>query len=171
MTSPGTMLQLFGGVSRHRPLPSCGCAGGRAPAPALGATFVFGNLVERSRELAILRVIGWEQNQVRREIAAEMALQGLIAGLLALGLLVAASVLLAHISLKLPASLPGETGELRRRRLPSRRQHDRATGDADGLGLARRTAGGRHGALPLRLVDCGGPQVEKFMGRDQGVTA
>ena len=109
VTSPGTMLQLFGGVSqtigRFRVV---AVLAGALAALALGATFVFGNLVERSRELAILRVIGWEQNQVRREIAAEMALQGLIAGLLALGLLVAASALLAHISLNLPASLPGE---------------------------------------------------------------
>jgi hypothetical protein len=109
VTSPGTMLQLFGGVSqtigRFRLV---AVFAGAIAALALAATFVFGNLVERSRELAILRVIGWEQNQVRREIAAEMALQGLIAGLLALGLLVTASVLLAHISLKLPASLPGE---------------------------------------------------------------
>jgi hypothetical protein len=109
VTSPGTMLQLFGGVSqtigRFRLV---AVLAGALAALALGATFVFGNLVERSRELAILRVIGWEQSQVRREIGAEMALQGLIAGLLALALLVASSVLLAHISLRLPASLPGE---------------------------------------------------------------
>ena len=82
VTSPGTMLQLFGGVSqtigRFR---SVAVLAGALAALALGATFVFGNLVERSRELAILRVIGWEQKQVRREIAVEMALQGLIAGL------------------------------------------------------------------------------------------
>jgi MacB-like periplasmic core domain/FtsX-like permease family len=109
VTSPGTMLQLFGGVSqtigRFRVV---AVAAGALAALALGATFVFGNLVERSRELAILRVIGWEQKQVRREIAAEMALQGLIGGLLAVGLLAAGSVLLAHISISLPASLPGE---------------------------------------------------------------
>ena len=109
VTSPGTMLQLFGGVSqtigRFRLV---AVLAGALAALALAATFVFGNLVERSRERAILRVIGWEQGQVRREIAAEMALQGLIAGLLALGLLAAGSVLLAHISINLPASLPGE---------------------------------------------------------------
>jgi ABC-type antimicrobial peptide transport system permease subunit len=109
VTSPGTMLQLFGGVSqtigRFRLVV---VLAGAVAALALGATFVFGNLVERSRELAILRVIGWEQSQVRREIAVEMALQGLIAGLLALGLLALGSNLLAHISINLPASLPGE---------------------------------------------------------------
>jgi FtsX-like permease family/MacB-like periplasmic core domain len=109
VTSPGTMLQLFGGVSqtigRFRIV---AVLAGALAALALGATFVFGNLVERSRELAILRVIGWEQGQVRREIAIEMALQGLAAGLIALGLLAAASGLLAHLSVNLPASLPGE---------------------------------------------------------------
>ncbi len=109
VTSPGTMLQLFGGVSqtigRFR---SVAVVAGALAALALGATFVFGNLVERSRELAILRVIGWEQKQVRREIAAEMALQGLIAGILALGLLAIGSDVLAHISVVLPTNLPGE---------------------------------------------------------------
>ncbi|HTS40637.1 MAG TPA: FtsX-like permease family protein, partial [Xanthobacteraceae bacterium] len=109
VTSPGTMLQLFGGVSqtigRFRIV---AVLAGALAAMALGATFVFGNLVERSRELAILRVIGWEQSQVRREIATEMALQGLVAGLLALGLLALGGNLLAHISINLPASLPGE---------------------------------------------------------------
>ncbi len=109
VTSPGTMLQLFGGVSqtigRFRLV---AVVAGALAAIALAATFVFGNLVERSRELAILRVIGWNQAQVRREIAVEMALQGLIAGLIALGLLAFGSALLAHMSVNLPASLPGE---------------------------------------------------------------
>ena len=98
VTSPGTMLQLFGGVSqtigRFRLV---AVLAGALAALALAATFVFGNLVERSRELAILRVIGWEQRQVRGEIAVEMAVQGLIAGLLALGLLAVGSGLFAQI--------------------------------------------------------------------------
>lgn len=109
VTSPGTMLQLFGGVSqtigRFR---SIAVLAGALAALALGATFVFGNLVERSRELAILRVIGWEQKQLRREVAAEMAVQGLIAGLVALVLLAVGSAVLAHLSITLPNNLPGE---------------------------------------------------------------
>jgi len=109
VTSPGTMLQLFGGVSqtigRFR---SVAVAAGALAALALSATLVFGNLVERRRELAILRVIGWEQQQVRREIAAEMALQGFVGGVLALGLVALGSELFAHITIALPASLPGE---------------------------------------------------------------
>jgi len=109
VTSPGTMLQLFGGVSqtigRFRLV---AVIAGALAALALAATFVFGNLVERSRELAILRVIGWNEAQVRRELAAEMALQGLAAGLIAIALLAVCSGLLAQISVNLPASLAGE---------------------------------------------------------------
>jgi ABC-type lipoprotein release transport system permease subunit len=109
VTSPGTMLQLFGGVSqtigRFR---AVAVVAGALAALALGATFVFGNLIERSRELAILRVIGWEQKQVRREIAVEMTLQGVIAGILAIALLAIGSDILAHMSVILPTNLPGE---------------------------------------------------------------
>lgn len=109
VTSPGTMLQLFGGVSqtigRFR---SVAVATGAMAALALSATLIFGNLVERRRELAILRVIGWEDRQVRREIAAEMALQGLLGAVLALGLVAICGDLFAHISIMLPANLPGE---------------------------------------------------------------
>jgi ABC-type antimicrobial peptide transport system permease subunit len=109
VTSPGTMLQLFGGVSqtigRFR---SVAVAAGMLAALALSATLVFGNLVERRRELAILRVVGWKQQQVRREIAVEMALQGLFGGILALGLVAVSSRVLAGITVLLPANLPGE---------------------------------------------------------------
>ena len=109
VTSPGTMLQLFGGVSqtigRFR---SVAVVAGAVAALALSATLIFGNLVERRRELAILRVIGWEHRQVHREIAAEMALQGLLGAVLALGLVAIVGDLFAHISIMLPANLPGE---------------------------------------------------------------
>ena len=119
MTSPGTMLQLFGGVSqtigRFRLV---AVFAGAIAALALAATFVFGNLVERSRELAILRVIGWEEAQVRREIAAEMALQGLAAGLIALGA-ARARQRPAGADQRQPAGEPvgRKPGALRRRRI------------------------------------------------------
>ncbi|HUJ87564.1 MAG TPA: ABC transporter permease [Burkholderiales bacterium] len=108
VTTPGTMLQLFGGISqtigRFRLVT---VIAGALAALALSATLVFGNLVERRRELALLRVIGWEQGQVRREIAAETALQGLLAGILALGLLAVGRGILAHVGVTIPGSLPG----------------------------------------------------------------
>jgi len=109
VTSPGTMLQLFGGVSqtigRFR---SVAVAAGAIAALALSATLVFGNLVERRRDLAVLRVIGWERRNVRRQIAAEIALEGLLGALLALALVAGGTVLLAHMNIVLPMNLPGE---------------------------------------------------------------
>ena len=109
VTSPGTMLQLFGGVSqtvgRFR---SVAVAAGAAAALALSATLVFGNLIERRRDLAVLRVIGWTRRQVRRQVAAEIGLQGLLGAVLALGLVALGSGLLAGVAITMPGSLPGE---------------------------------------------------------------
>jgi putative ABC transport system permease protein len=109
IASPGTMLQLFGGVSqtigRFGPL---AVAVGAAAALALSAMLVFGVLAERRRELAILRVLGWQEAQVRRQLAIEMALQGLLGGLLALALIAFGAPLLGQIAISLPAVLPGE---------------------------------------------------------------
>jgi putative ABC transport system permease protein len=109
VTSPGTLLQLFGGVSqtigRFR---TVAVAAGAAAALALSATLVFGNLVERRRDLAVLQVVGWTRSQVRRQIAAEIGLQGLLGALLALGLVAIGSGLLAGIAVPLPGSLAGE---------------------------------------------------------------
>lgn len=74
----------------------------------MSATLVFGNLVERRRDLAVLRVIGWERRNVRRQIAAEIALEGLLGALLALALVAAGTALLAHMNIALPMNLPDE---------------------------------------------------------------
>lgn len=108
VTSPGTMLALFGGVSetigRFR---SVAVAASAAAAALLGATLVYGILIERRRDLAVLRVIGWTRAQVRWQIAAEMALQGLLGALIALGLASLGAALLEHVAIAMPASLPG----------------------------------------------------------------
>jgi putative ABC transport system permease protein len=109
VASPGTMLQLFGGVSqaigRFGPV----AAGvGAAAALALSAMLVLGVVSERRRELALLRVIGWEDGQVRRQIAVEMIVQGLLAGLVALVLVALGIELIAQVAISLPASLPGQ---------------------------------------------------------------
>ncbi|MGA2568636.1 MAG: ABC transporter permease [Pseudolabrys sp.] len=168
VTSPGTMLQLFGGVSqtigRFRIV---AVLAGALAALALGATFVFGNLVERSRELAILRVLGWEQKQVRREIATEMAADRRFARPRPAGGRQRSARAYQHQSAGQPAGR--ESGELRRRRFPSRRQHPRIASDADRLGLAVGTDRRHYRARYLRLVDGGRPQVKELMGCDQGV--
>ena len=140
VTSPGTMLQLFGGVSqtigRFRLV---AVIAGALAALALGATFVFGNLVERSRELAILRVIGWEQkpsaSRDRGGNGAARAHRRLDRARIAGGRQRSARAY-QHQSAGQPAGR--KSGELRRWRFPSRRQHDRAAGDADRPGIGCR---------------------------------
>ncbi len=109
IASPGTMLQLFGGVSqtigRFGPV---AVAVGAAAALALSAMLVLGVVSERRRELAVLRVLGWDSAQVRRQLAVEMAAQGLLGGLLALVLVALGVEAMAHVAISLPSSLPGE---------------------------------------------------------------
>ena len=169
VTSPGTMLQLFGGVSqtigRFR---SVAVAAGALAALALSATLVFGNLVERRRELAILRVIGWEQQQVRREIAVEMALQGLFGGILARWLARRSAAVFSPIS---PSCCRRTCLARTRRPLPpadfGRRQPIALPVSVDDLGLAARSIPGRSCPRHLRLVDVGGPQGAKPLVGDQ----
>src|SRR5450759_364060 len=107
--SSGTMRKLFGRVSPTiASFRSVGVAAGAAAALALSAMLVLGALTERRKEMAVLRVIGWESSQVRRQIAVEMAVQGLLAGLLAIGLVAIGNNLFSHITIAMPASLPGE---------------------------------------------------------------
>lgn len=107
--SPDTMLKLFGGVSqvigRFR---SVAVLGGTIAALALAIMLVYGAVVERRREAGILRTLGWTPGQVRRQLAAEMAVQGIVGALLALGLVAAGMALLSEVTLAMPAGLPGE---------------------------------------------------------------
>jgi ABC-type antimicrobial peptide transport system permease subunit len=109
IASPGTMLQLFGGVSqtigRFGPV---AVAVGAAAAIALSAMLVLGVIAERRRELAVLRVLGWHEAQVRRQLAVEMAVQGLLGGLVALALVALGIALMGQVVISLPATLPGE---------------------------------------------------------------
>jgi putative ABC transport system permease protein len=109
VTSPGTMLQLFGSVSQTiGQFRWVAVVAGAAASLALCASLVFGNLIERRREIAIVRTIGWTRAQVRRQIAVEMAVQGLLGGMLALVLVAIGVDLLAQVTVSLPLSLPGE---------------------------------------------------------------
>ena len=109
ISSPGTMLQLFGGVSqtigRFGPI---AVGAGSAAALALSAMLVLGGVSERRRELATLRVLGWDGSQVRRQVAVEMIAQGLLAGVVALVFVALGLQLAAYVTISLPASLPGE---------------------------------------------------------------
>jgi putative ABC transport system permease protein len=109
VTSPGTMLQLFGSVSQTiGQFRWIAVLAGAAASLALAASLVFANLVERRQELAIIRVVGWTRTQLRRQIAVEMALQGLLGGILALLLVALGVELLSHLTVVMPSGLPGE---------------------------------------------------------------
>jgi putative ABC transport system permease protein len=109
VASPGTMLQLFGGVSqaigRFGPL-AVGI--GALVALALSAALVLGVVSERRRDLALLSVLGWEPQQVRRQMTVEMVVQGLLAGLVAVALIMLGLKLVGHVPIVLPGRLPGE---------------------------------------------------------------
>lgn len=107
--SPGTMLKLFGGISQVIGRFSfIALLGGGLAAAALIIMLLFGNIAERRKEAAILRTLGWTRFQMRRQLAAEMALQGFAGGIAALGLVAICLILLDSITLQLPISLPGE---------------------------------------------------------------
>jgi ABC-type antimicrobial peptide transport system permease subunit len=55
-----------------------------------------------------LRVLGWHSAQVRRQLAVEMAVQGLLGGLLALALVALGVALMSRVAISLPATLSGE---------------------------------------------------------------
>jgi len=107
--SPGTMLKLFGGISQvigrfH----SIALLGGGLAAAALMVMLLYGTLAERRKEAGILRTLGWTRIQTRRQLTAELALQGIAGGVLALALVAISLILLDNITLQLPANLPGE---------------------------------------------------------------
>jgi len=109
IVSSGSMLQLFGGISQvigHFHV--IALLGGGLAAAALVATLLLGAMSERRKEAAILRTLGWSRAQTRRQLTGEAALQGLIGGLLALGILAIALLLLGQVTLQLPSNLAGE---------------------------------------------------------------
>lgn len=109
ITSPGTMLKLFGGISQViGSFRSIALLGGGLAASALIIMLLSGTMAERRREISILRTLGWTRFQVRRQLVAEMMLQGVVGGLLAVLLVAVGLGLLDNITLQLPASLPGE---------------------------------------------------------------
>ncbi len=109
ITSPGTMLKLFGGISQViGSFRSAALAGGALAASALILMLLSGTMAERRRETSVLRTLGWTRHQVRRQLSAEMMLQGVVGGLLALLLVAVGLSVMETITIQLPANLPGE---------------------------------------------------------------
>ena len=103
------MLKLYGGITqvigRFR---SVALVGGALAAVALATMLIYGTMAERRKDAGILRALGWTRRQVRRQLASEMALHGLLGGLGALLIILAGMRLLSHVTLTLPGGLPGE---------------------------------------------------------------
>lgn len=109
VASPDTMLKLFGGLSQIvGRFQSSVVIGAALAALALTFMLIWGSLIERRKDMGLLGSLGWTTSQVRRQLAAEMALQGLLAALVAVGLCVGGVMLLSQVQLSMPGSLPGE---------------------------------------------------------------
>ena len=109
IVSPGSVLKLFGGISqiigRFR---SVAIVAGGLAAGALIIMLLYGAMAERSKEAGVLQTLGWTRSRVRRQLMAETAFQGIVGGLLALGLVAIGLAVLGNITLQLPTGLPGE---------------------------------------------------------------
>jgi len=111
VTSANATLQLMGGMAavsdRFVLLASLLALAG---AVALVLKSVQGNLLERAREIGILKAVGWTGRDVRRQLMGEILPQALLGGLLGLLLGYLAAVLLSQVQIALP--LPWEASAL-----------------------------------------------------------
>ncbi|MEW6219363.1 MAG: ABC transporter permease [Thermodesulfobacteriota bacterium] len=111
VTSSDTFLQLMGGVSqisdRFALLASLVAFGG---AVALIVQSMLASLLERRREIGIMKAVGWTAENVRSQLMAEAFLQALLGGALGLALGCLLSFLLAHLSITI--AMPWEANPL-----------------------------------------------------------
>ena len=103
---------------------------------------------QRTRELAMLRIVGASRGQVFRSVLAEAAIVGLVASALGLGLGVLGAIglekLLSGFGITLPSRLAGVRRAHRRRRPGRRRRRDGGLGHQPGPPGRPHPAGGRH---------------------------
>jgi putative ABC transport system permease protein len=107
VTSSDSFLELMGGVSKISDqfslLASIVALGG---AIFLIIKTMLGNLVERSREVGILKAVGWTGREVQKQLMGEVLLQSLMGGILGIVAGYAVSYLLGFFSI--PISTPWE---------------------------------------------------------------
>jgi putative ABC transport system permease protein len=107
VTSSDSFLELMGGVSKISDQFSL-----LVSLVALGGAFfliiktMLGNLVERSREIGILKAVGWTGKDVQKQLMGEVLVQSLLGGFLGLLAGYAISYLLGFLSI--PISTPWE---------------------------------------------------------------
>jgi len=107
VTSSDSSLELMGGVSRISDqfsfLVSIIALGG---AVFLIIKAMLSNLVERSREIGILKAVGWTERDVQKQLMGEVFLQSLLGGVLGIVMGYFFSYLLGFLSI--PVSTPWE---------------------------------------------------------------
>jgi putative ABC transport system permease protein len=107
VTSSDSFLELMGGVSRISDQFSFVVS-----IIALGGAFfliikaMLSNLVERSREIGILKAVGWTEKDVQKQLMGEVFLQSLLGGVLGIVMGYFFSYLLGFLSI--PVSTPWE---------------------------------------------------------------
>jgi putative ABC transport system permease protein len=107
VTSSDSSLELMGGVSRISDqfsfIVSLIALGG---AIFLIVKAMLSNLVERSREIGILKAVGWTERDVQKQLMGEVFLQSLLGGVLGIAMGYLFSYLLGFLSI--PVSTPWE---------------------------------------------------------------
>ena len=107
VTSSDSFLELMGGVSKISDQFSL-----LVSLVALGGAFfliiktMLGNLVERSREIGILKAVGWTGKDVQKQLMGEVLVQSFLGGILGILAGYAISYLLGFLSI--PISTPWE---------------------------------------------------------------
>jgi putative ABC transport system permease protein len=157
VTSSDSFLELMGGVSKisdqFSRLASLIALGG---AIFLIIKTMLGNLVARSREIGILKAVGWTEKDVQQQLMGEALLQSLAGGLVGLVAGYAISYGLGFLSI--PVSTPWEIN------LTPAFAKDAATAATTAVRLpVSISAGLTAGALVLSLV--AGALASFFMGR------
>jgi ABC-type antimicrobial peptide transport system permease subunit len=107
VTSSDSFLELMGGISQisdqFAMIASLVALGG---AVFLIIKTMLSNLVERSREIGILKAVGWTEKEVQKQLAGEVLAQTLLGGVLGIVMGYAISYLLGFLSI--PVSTPWE---------------------------------------------------------------
>jgi putative ABC transport system permease protein len=107
VTSSDSFLELMGGVSKISDqfsfIVSIIALGG---AVFLIVKAMLSNLVERSREIGILKAVGWTERDVQKQLMGEVFLQSLLGGVLGIVMGYFFSYLLGFLSI--PVSTPWE---------------------------------------------------------------
>jgi putative ABC transport system permease protein len=107
VTSSDSFLELMGGVSKISDqfslIVSLIALGG---AVFLIVKAMLSNLVERSREIGILKAVGWTEKDVQKQLMCEVFLQSLLGGVLGIAMGYFFSYLLGFLSI--PVSTPWE---------------------------------------------------------------